>query len=73
MTKALKEALAEVEKLPSADQEMIGRQVLQHVEKLRMLRDDIDSGIRSLDAGKGRELDVDDVISVARERHEKRR
>ena len=50
MTKALKEALAEVERLPAADQENIGRQVLNHVEKLRLLRDDIDAGVRSLDA-----------------------
>ena len=28
MTKALKEALAEVERLPAADQELIGRQVI---------------------------------------------
>ena len=40
-------------------------------EKLRMLRDDIDEGMRPLDAGKGQELDIDDVISVARRRHAK--
>ena len=51
MTKALKEALAEVERLPASDQEIIGRQVLHHAEKLRLLRDDIDAGIRSLEAG----------------------
>jgi hypothetical protein len=38
MTKALKEALVEVEKLPAPDQENIGRQMLHHVEKLRELR-----------------------------------
>jgi hypothetical protein len=73
MTKALKEALAEVERLPTADQENIGRQVLHHVEKLRLLRDDIDAGVRSLDAGHGQEIDMNDVISVARHRHEKGR
>ena len=72
MTKALKEAVAEVERLPEADQKIIARQVLNHVEKLRMLRDDIDEGMRPLDAGKGQELDIDDVISVARRRHEGR-
>jgi hypothetical protein len=71
MTKALKEALAEVERLPAADQENIGRQVLHHVEKLRLLRDDIDAGVRSLDAGNGREVDMRDVVSRARARHEK--
>ena len=73
MTKALKEALAKVEKLPAPDQENIGRQMLHHVEKLRVLRDDIEAGIRSLDAGKGQELDVNDVISIARQRHEEGR
>jgi hypothetical protein len=52
--------------LPQSDQENIGRQVLHHVEKLRLLRDDLDEGLRSLDAGKGEELEMDDVISVAR-------
>jgi hypothetical protein len=55
MTKALKAALAEVEKLPTPDQENIGRQMLAHVEKLRMLRGDIDEGIAELDAGEGPE------------------
>ena len=73
MTKALKEAVAEVERLPAADQEIIGRKMLEHVEKLRLLRDDIDAGIRSLGAGSSRELDMDDVISVAHEQHARRR
>ncbi len=71
MTKALKEAVAEIERLPDADQEKIGRQVLHHVEKLRALRADIDAGLRSLDAGKGKELDMRDVISRAHARHER--
>ena len=73
MTKALKEALAEVERLPAADQEIIGRQVLSHVEKLRTLRSDIDAGLRALDAGAGREVDMRDVVSRARSQHEKGR
>jgi Flp pilus assembly CpaE family ATPase len=73
MTKVLQEALEEVERLPQSDQENIGRQVLHHVEKLRLLRDDIDEGLRSLDAGKGREVDMRDVVSRAHARHEKGR
>jgi hypothetical protein len=69
MTKPLKEAVAVVEQLPEADQENIGRQMLTHVQKLQALRADIDAGIRSLDAGEGRELEVDDVIADARKRH----
>jgi hypothetical protein len=68
----LQEALAEVERLPARDQENIGRQVLHHVEKLRLLRDDIDAGVQSHDEGQGLELDMDDVISVARRQHEKK-
>jgi hypothetical protein len=59
-------------RLPASDQESIGRQVLHHVEKLRLLRDDIDVGVQSLDAGHGQELDMDEVISVARRQHEKK-
>jgi hypothetical protein len=55
------------------DQENIGRQMLHHVEKLRVLREDIDAGVRSLDAGKGHELDLNDMLSVARQRHERPR
>src|SRR5882762_4573787 len=73
MTKVLKDALAEVERLPRSDQENIGRQVLHHVEKLRLLRDDIDAGIQSLDAGMGEELDMRDVLSRARAGHDKGR
>jgi hypothetical protein len=68
MTKALRQALARVERLPAADQEIIGRHVLQHVEKLRQLRNDLDAGVHSLDAGKGEELDMNDVLSIAHER-----
>ena len=71
MTKALREAVAEIERLPDADQEKIGRQVLYHVEKLRVLRADIDLGLRSLDAGEGKELDMRDVISRAHAGHER--
>jgi hypothetical protein len=62
MVKVLEQAIAEVSALPDADQEQIGRQILSHVEKLRSLRDEIDKGVRSLDAGKGRTLDIEDFI-----------
>ena len=51
MVKTLEQAIAEVANLPAVDQEQIGRKLLSHVEKLRLLRSDIDEGIRSLDAG----------------------
>jgi hypothetical protein len=58
----LEQAIAEVERLPAEDQEQIGRTLLSHVEKLRALRAEIDEGIGSLDAGKGRESSIDDFI-----------
>ena len=67
--KILETAMAEVSSLPEADQEKIGQELLEHVEKLRSLRSEIDKGIRSLDAGKGKKLKIEDVIRQARERH----
>ena len=66
MMKALKEAVAKIEELPMADQEVIGRQLLGHVEKLRRLRGDIDQGLAALKAGKGRAIDIKNVILRAR-------
>ena len=63
MMKALNVVWEEVKRLPKTDQENIGRHVLNHVEKLRLLRTDIEKGARSLEAGKGIELDIDDVLS----------
>jgi hypothetical protein len=71
MVKTLERAMAEVERLPAAVQERIGRELLAHVEKLRSLRADIAKGIRSLDRGAGRELDIEDVIKRARRRNAK--
>jgi hypothetical protein len=69
MVKTLEIAIAEVANLPDADQEEIGRQLLSHVEKLRQLRVEIDKGIRSLDAGEGKPLDIEDFIRELNERH----
>jgi hypothetical protein len=62
MVKSLELAIAEVANLPDADQEQIGRLLLSHVEKLRQLRAEVDSGIRSLDAGDGSPLDIEDFL-----------
>jgi transposase len=65
MVKTLEQAIAEVTNLPDADQEQIGRKLLSHVEKLRQLRGDIDQGIRSLDAGEGRPLGIEEFLRQA--------
>jgi hypothetical protein len=62
MVKSLEQAIAEVAALPDADQEQIGRQLLSHVEKLRSLREELDKGTRSLDAGTGKAVDIDEFI-----------
>jgi hypothetical protein len=62
MVKTLQQAIAAVERLPAEDQEKIGRTLLSHVEKLRALRSEIDKGLRSLDAGEGRESSIDDFL-----------
>jgi hypothetical protein len=71
MVKTLERAMAEVERLPADVQERIGRELLAHVEKFRHLRAEISKGIRSLDRGTGRELDIEDVIKRARRRNAK--
>jgi hypothetical protein len=68
MVKTLERAIAEVTRLPAADQEQIGRELLEHVEKLRRLRVELDRGVRSLDRGEGKPLDMKDLIRRARER-----
>ena len=67
MTKTLERAIEELISLPEGDQEQIGRQLLSHVEKLRQLRAEIDKGIRSLDAGEGKPLDIEDFLRVCPE------
>ena len=62
MIKTLDQAIAEVVSLPDADQEEIGRRLLAHVERLRRLRAEIDRGIRSLDAGAGTPLDIEEFL-----------
>lgn len=69
MVRALEKAIAEVSNLPDADQEQIGQRLLSHVEKLRRLRSEIDIGIRSLDAGKGKPFDIEDFLRQQNERH----
>jgi hypothetical protein len=71
MVKVLEDALAKVTALTDADQEQIGRELLEHVEKLRALRADLQAGIDSLDAGRNKERDIGDVIKRARARYAK--
>jgi hypothetical protein len=68
-SKTLDQAIAKAHELPEADQERIGRELNGYIDHLRALRRDIDQGLRSLDAGLGRELDIEEVIGRARAMH----
>jgi len=72
MTKVFKEAVDAAATLPDAEQDKIGRELLDHVEKLRALKADLQAGIASLDAGRGKSLDLKEVIARARARNAKR-
>jgi hypothetical protein len=63
MVKALEQAIAEIATLPDAEQERIGRRLLSHMRKLRRLREEIDKGIRSLEAGEGKPLDIAEFLN----------
>jgi hypothetical protein len=65
MARTLEQAIAEVSNVPDAHQEQIGQRLLLYVEKLRQLRAEIDKGIRSLDAGEGKPLDIEDFLRRA--------
>jgi hypothetical protein len=68
MSKTFAKAISKIELLPEVDQEAIGRELLEHVERLRSLRSELQVGAMSLDARLGKEIDIEDVISRARDR-----
>ena len=69
MVKTLEQAIAQISRLPDADQEEIARKLLSHVEKLTALRNEIDKGVRSLDAGRAGALDIEDFLRRKNPRH----
>ena len=69
MVRTLEQAIAQISRLPDADQVQIGRKLLTHVEKLRAIRTEIDKGIQSLDEGVGRALDMEDFLRDKNSRH----
>jgi len=69
MVRTLEQAIAQISRLPDADQEQIGRELLTHVEKLGAIRTELDKGIQSLNEGKGRALDMEDFLRDKNSRH----
>ena len=70
MTRVLREAIAKVEALPEAEQDRIARELIDYLDKLTALRAEVEIGIKRLDAGESRELDINAFL---REMHEKHR
>jgi hypothetical protein len=68
-SKTLDEAIAKAQQLPEADQERLGRDLNDDIDHLRALRSDIVAGVRSLDAGLGRKINIEDVIARTRATH----
>ncbi|MDP2409468.1 MAG: hypothetical protein Q8M26_04185 [Pseudolabrys sp.] len=69
MTKVLREAIAKVEALPEAEQDRIARELIVYLDRLGSLRAEVETGVRQLDAGEGRELNIEDIIRQARDEH----
>jgi hypothetical protein len=67
--KTLALAIDKANALPEAAQEQLGREMLERIDALADLRAAIEVGIRELDAGKGEQLDIEDVIREARAEH----
>ena len=65
VAKSLAQAIARAERLSDADQERIGRRVACYVDRITELREKLDDGIRSLDAGLGKPLDIETIIATA--------
>ena len=72
MVRTLEIAISKASNLPEAAQEQLGRELLERIETLEQLRGEIEVGIRELDAGLGKELDIEEVIGQAHREHAKR-
>ena len=68
----LETAISKARALPEAAQEKIGREVLAHIDALEKLRSDLQIGVDQLDAGLGREVDIEALIREADREHAER-
>jgi hypothetical protein len=71
-TKTLDQAVAKAKRLPAADQRRIAEELDRYVEDLASLREKLEEGVRSLDAGLGKELDIEELIARANAAHAER-
>ena len=69
MVKTLELAISKAAELPEAAQEALGREMLRRIQALDELRAEIDIGIRELNAGLGRELNIEELLDQLHEEH----
>lgn len=63
---ALRKALVKAAALPAADQDRLGRNLDAYLDDLKTLRAMIDEAERSLDAGAGKKIDIDEFLARMR-------
>jgi hypothetical protein len=71
MVRTLEIAISKAAELPEAAQEQLGREMLERIDSLAELRAALEVGVRQLDAGEGKELDIEEVIKRAHATHAK--
>lgn len=69
-TKTLELAMDKAASLPEAAQERIGRDVLDYVERVAQLRAELQIGIDQLEAGLGKELNIEEFLKQRRKKYE---
>ena len=69
MVKTLELAFSKAASLPDAAQEQLGREILDRLDALARLRAEVEIGIKQLDAGEGRELDVESFLAEMHAKH----
>ncbi len=68
MVRTLEIAITKAAELEAA-QEQLGREMLEWIDSLAELRAALEVGVRQLDAGEGKELDIEEVIKRAHATH----
>ena len=68
-SKSPDKAIAKTHQLPEQHEKRLGSESNDDIDHLRALRSDISAGIRSLGAGLGRRLDIEDTIARAHATH----
>jgi len=72
-TKTLQAALEKAAELPQEAQDEIAREVFERMDSITRVRAALEVGIRELDAGEGKPLEMTTVISSLHGEHEIRR